>query len=284
MFEHAHKGIIERIVWLDMMGLMFTDMVLNETNMKSLLNSKKEFDVVIIEQFLSEALRGICYHLNTPCVVMSTVGSSRWTNQQMGNPGNPSYIPDLFLSLSSYMTFWERLYNTIITTSALLFSHLYVFPKQNEILHKYFPNAPHLYDLYYNTSLMLLNSHVSTNAPVPYVPNMIEIGGFHVNPPKELPSDLQDYLNNAKDGVIFFSMGSNLQSKNIDTNKLNSILRVFSKLKQKVLWKWENETLLNQPKNVKLSKWLPQQDVLGKVFYITLITNCKWFFYSTSKY
>ncbi|KAF2889300.1 hypothetical protein ILUMI_16873, partial [Ignelater luminosus] len=32
------------------------------------------------------------------CVVLSTVAASRWTNPQMGNPGPPSYIPDLFLS------------------------------------------------------------------------------------------------------------------------------------------------------------------------------------------
>jgi len=36
----------------------------------------------------------------------------------------------------------------------------------------------------------------------------------------------------------------------------------FSKLKHKVLWKWE-ETMADLPPNVKLSKWLPQQDVLG---------------------
>ena len=40
-------------------------------------------------------------------------------------------------------------------------------------------------------------------------------------------------------------------------------LEVFSKLKQKVLWKWETEKMDGLPKNVMLSKWLPQQDVLG---------------------
>ncbi|RXG58710.1 putative UDP-glucosyltransferase YojK, partial [Armadillidium vulgare] len=34
-------------------------------------------------------------------------------------------------------------------------------------------------------------------------------------------------------------------------------------LKQRVLWKWNNETMPDLPKNVKLRKWLPQPDLLG---------------------
>lgn len=181
----------------------------------------------------------------------------------MGNPGPPSYVAEMFVSFPANMNFFERFYNSFVYLATGLFFHLYTFPKQNELLQKYFPGAPHLSDLYYNTSLMLINSHVSINPAVPYLPNMIEIGGCHINPPKELPKDLKEYLDNAKHGVIFFSMGSNLKSKDLPKEKLNDILKVFSKLKQNVLWKWEDETLPNQPANVKLSKWLPQQDVLA---------------------
>ena len=40
-------------------------------------------------------------------------------------------------------------------------------------------------------------------------------------------------------------------------------LNAFSKLKQRVLWKWETEQMDGLPSNVKLSKWVPQADVLG---------------------
>ena len=39
-----------------------------------------------------------------------------------------------------------------------------------------------------------------------------------------------------------------------------------------MLWKWETEQMDDLPPNVKLSKWLPQQDVLGHPklkFFIT---------------
>jgi len=46
-----------------------------------------------------------------------------------------------------------------------------------------------------------------------------------------------------------------------ETRKMFS--NVFSRLKQRVLWKWDNETMPDLPANVKLGTWLPQQDILG---------------------
>lgn len=40
-------------------------------------------------------------------------------------------------------------------------------------------------------------------------------------------------------------------------------LRVFSELKQKIIWKWETEVMPDKPDNLKLSKWLPQQAILA---------------------
>ena len=71
-------------------------------------------------------------------------------------------------------------------------------------------------------------------------------------------------MNEAPHGAIFFSMGSILQSSNLPESKIKAFLEAFSKMKEKILWKWETETLPGQPKNVKLGKWLPQSDILGK--------------------
>lgn len=44
----------------------------------------------------------------------------------------------------------------------------------------------------------------------------------------------------------------------------SAILKVFSKLKQRVLWKYERDDIQNElPPNVRVSKWLPQNDILG---------------------
>ena len=46
---------------------------------------------------------------------------------------------------------------------------------------------------------------------------------------------------------------------------MKAFLESFSKLKQRVLWKWETDSLPGQPSNVKLGKWLPQSDILGEL-------------------
>ena len=70
-------------------------------------------------------------------------------------------------------------------------------------------------------------------------------------------------LPDAEDGVIFVSFGSAIKSSQMSENLKNVFTNVFSKLKQKILWKWETEEMEGKPDNVKLSKWLPQQDILS---------------------
>jgi UDP-glucoronosyl and UDP-glucosyl transferase. len=58
-------------------------------------------------------------------------------------------------------------------------------------------------------------------------------------------------------------MGSNLKSADMPEGTVKALTVAFSKLKQKVLWKWEADSLPGQPANLKLAKWLPQSDILG---------------------
>lgn len=64
--------------------------------------------------------------------------------------------------------------------------------------------------------------------------------------------------------MIYFSLGSNIKSGTLPDQVRNNILKAFEQLPYNILWKWENETLPNKPKNVFTRQWLPQQDVLGK--------------------
>jgi hypothetical protein len=71
-------------------------------------------------------------------------------------------------------------------------------------------------------------------------------------------------------------MGSNLRSSQLSDYKRDAFLEAFSELKQQVLWKWETDTLPRQPRNVRLGKWFPQADILGKILihlaFIDIIT------------
>jgi glucuronosyltransferase len=75
--------------------------------------------------------------------------------------------------------------------------------------------------------------------------------------------DIEDYLNGAEHGVIYFNMGSMIRADTLPDDMRDAFLQAFSEMPQRVLWKWENSTLPGQPKNVKIAKWLPQFDILS---------------------
>ncbi|XP_063921312.1 UDP-glycosyltransferase UGT5-like [Zophobas morio] len=263
MFDRE-KGnpFLETIIIGYMMPKMM-EPVLGNKEVQKLIHSDEKFDVVIIEQFVNDAEKALATHFGAPLIVVSPVGANSWVNTIVGNPGPTSYIPTVLTDYLVPMTFCERLMNSVLHVIGQIIYHLYVYPTENAKIKKYIPNGPDISDVLYNASIVLMNSHPSLNQPVPYVPNMIDVGGFHVKPPKKLPQDLQEFLDNAKDGVIYFSMGSNLKSAEFPPEKRDAILRTFAKLKEQVLWKWEEDVLPGQPKNVKLSKWFPQQDILA---------------------
>lgn len=140
-----------------------------------------------------------------------------------------------------------------------------------------FPKAHEhdLTNLRSNVALVLLNNHFTMNYPRPFAPNMIEVGGIHINraAPKELPQDIKSFIESAKDGVVYFSMGSNIQSTQLPVEIRDGLLRAFSNLKQKVLWKWEDINLPGKPNNVMINKWYPQDDILSNPNVRLFITH-----------
>lgn len=94
------------------------------------------------------------------------------------------------------------------------------------------------------------------------MPGIVYYGGAHIKPPKPLPNHLQVFLDTAEHGVIYFSLGSHLQSSKLPKEKMDAFLNVFAILKQRIIWKFEDESY-KVPPNVLIGKWLPQSDILA---------------------
>lgn len=77
--------------------------------------------------------------------------------------------------------------------------------------------------------------------------------------------ELEDFIAGAGDfGFIYVSMGSSVKAANMPENLRLLLVNTFAKLPYRVLWKYESTMNQNDlPSNVKISRWLPQQDVLG---------------------
>nr|CAI5816849.1 unnamed protein product [Callosobruchus analis] len=236
LFQMGHMSVLTHMVAMNFIGNDYTRKTLGHPAMQKLIQSGEKFDAMVIEQFVDGFV---------------------------GNPSPPSYIPDWSVDYPIEMNLFQRTWNFIIKTAMHVNNQLVFYPGQKKIAEEFIPKGYDYYSALYNVSLVLCNSHESTNQAVPMVSNMVHVGGFHIKPPKKLPQEFQEFMDSAKEGVIYFSLGSNIKPSMMGEDKKMAILKSLGKLKQKVLWKWDEDTIPGKPANVKLAKWFPQQDLLA---------------------
>ena len=167
------------------------------------------------------------------------------------------------------MDFKQRVANVLIHTAFNLFKKFSYFPKLESVIDEQFPeykgNRPTLTEMQNEAALVLQYGHtLIMDGLRPTSPNFIMIGMMKCNPPPPpLPKDLQEFMDEAEDGVILVSFGSVYQASLMTDELRFTMTSVFKGLKQKILWKWEAEEMKDKPSNVKLSKWLPQESILA---------------------
>ncbi|KAF4519854.1 UDP-glycosyltransferase-12 [Ephemera danica] len=246
-------------------GLAVTEAALTHPKINDLLKDNKGFDLIIAEAFIHEAIYGFAHHFKAPLILISSMNGMHWVNYVVGTPIPLSYFPNPMLTYTDHMTFSERIVNSVFTSLWDLGNQLHYLPRQEALKKAVFgESCASISELEKSVSLVLLNNHLSLNFPRPLVPSMIDAGGMHVSTTtSELPNDIKKFLDDAKEGVIYFSMGSNLRSDKMPAEKLEAFMNAFSEIPQRVLWKWESDEFPGKPRNVKVSKWLPQQDILA---------------------
>ncbi|XP_066994909.2 UDP-glycosyltransferase UGT5 [Anabrus simplex] len=248
------------------LGNSLCDTMLSQREVRKLINSEKDkFDAVIVEAFFNECFYAFAHKFKAPLIQYSVYGGNLAVDDSVGNPTQYSHVPDAMLNYGDHMTFCERLKNALFSLYSAAGRYLYYIPEMDAIMRKHFNDStlPYLSDIEKSTALLLVNNHVAVGFPRPLVPNYINVGGLHIKPPKKLPEDMEKFIDGARDGVIYFSMGSNLMSSHFPEEKRKALLEAFASLKQKVLWKWEEDSLPGQPPNVRLGKWMPQSDILA---------------------
>ena len=85
---------------------------------------------------------------------------------------------------------------------------------------------------------------------------------------------MQTFLDSATDGAIIMSFGSNAKTSFLSKETVGTFLKVFTKLKQRVIMKWESDELEGKPENVFMAKWLPQDDILAHHNMKAFISHC----------
>ncbi|XP_045478605.1 UDP-glycosyltransferase UGT5-like isoform X2 [Harmonia axyridis] len=250
--------MMQRIVTLT---TAINELFWEEPNIQKLITEKPKYDAVILMTFFNDGILGIGHHLGVPTVIFNNVGTFSLWNNYVANPTMP-YSQDPLFSIPTD-NFFGRL--TTVTGNLLLGAmSIYQIDSVNQaLLNKYLPTSPPLRVLQKNVSIVLANSHVSIEPARPYVPNMIQIGGFHVQETKPLPADIKRFLDDAKEGAILFSLGSNLKVEMMEEQKRKDIFKVLGELSpMRVVIKSEM-AYEGVASNIMMKSWLPQADILG---------------------
>jgi glucuronosyltransferase len=244
---------------------------------KFIVRKDLHFDLIISEQFFQEAFLMFAHKFKAPIVTIGTLGFSDFMDRDFGLMTPWAFVPHPVLLYTDKMSFFQRVHNTLLSLTDMFYRHLLYLPKQDRLARQYFQMLPQplpsVQELEKSISVMLINNHISTSPPRPTMPGLVNVGGAHVKPPKRLPPGVQDFLDGAVNGAIYFSLGSYIKSSDMPNDKLKAFLDVFEKLKQRVLWKYEDTSIQSVPKNVMLSKWLPQSDVLAHPNVVLFITH-----------
>jgi glucuronosyltransferase len=164
------------------------DRMLSFHKVKDLLKSQEKFDLIITETFVTDCFLPFVHKFKAPHVAMSSCAMFPWSNDRMGNYYNPSYIPSKGTYFSDKMSFSQRLINAIVyVVKCFWFSALDSIAIESYARKHFGDEVPPLSEIARNTSLLLLNTHFSLNRPRPLVPGIVEVGGLHIRPAKELP-------------------------------------------------------------------------------------------------
>ncbi len=248
------------------------------------------FDAVINYNTLGgpeDMVNYLAEKVNAPLVYFATAhGPTSRLSYLIGQPFHPAYMLQPGVVTLDQLSFIDRVINTLTImfneafrwrtifrlNCALYLTHTSCFTifrisataKLERLLDEHFPGEirtplPKLSD---EAHLMLHTGHPLLDGVRPVVPNYQHIGFIHCRPAQPLSHEFEDFMKkNIKNGVILVSFGTFAQG--VPDSVRSMMMDVFSKLEQGVIWKWDGPPMHNMPENIMLTKWVPQQDILG---------------------
>ncbi|XP_014479946.1 PREDICTED: UDP-glucuronosyltransferase 2B15-like isoform X2 [Dinoponera quadriceps] len=224
------------------------------------------YDLVIVEVLVSPCFLAFGRHLNVPIVGLVNINFPDWLNKLHSDLFNPSYMPSFISPFGQQMNFKERMHNFFM--AHLTFAEfLYLTSFQMEDVEKNFgiKNAT-VIDLHNDISLYLVDSHISLYGIKPLTPAVVDVGGLHIkNDNVTLSSEVQKWLDESKDGCVYFTFGSMIRIETFSKEIIEIFYTSFKKIAPvRVLMKVakKEDLLPGLPDNVMTQSWFPQNAVL----------------------
>jgi len=229
------------------------------------------YDLAVIDGFFfTKHFYLLAHRLGIPWVTYTDFPHS-WT---MRVPWLPSIVPGKFSFQSEKMSFSGRISNIWVSSIAKLDEQMVKVPDDIVKQYQQYGAFDSVDELMERSKLWILTSDVIIDSPKPIMPHMIEVGGLTTQPAKELPEDIQSFLDGAEDGVILVSFGTMVSS--FSDILLTKFLEALNRIERhRIIWRLTNVSSEFQiPDFIRPVHWLPQNDILAHPKLKLFITHC----------
>ncbi|XP_074728601.1 UDP-glucuronosyltransferase 1A1-like isoform X4 [Strix uralensis] len=220
---------------------------------------ESKFDAVFTDPILPCG-QILAEHLSVPSVVFLQQMPCGLEFEATQCPNPPSYVPRTFTDLTDRMNFFQRVKNLIFDIPHYFLCD-FVFQPYAKLASEFLQRDVTVPDLLRQVSIWLIKLDFVLHYPRPLMPNMIMVSGVNCAH-KKLTQEFEAIVNaSGEHGIVVFSLGSMVSE--IPMKKATEIADALGSVPQTVLWRYTGEAPPNLPKNVKLVKWLPQNDLLA---------------------
>ncbi|KAB5577424.1 hypothetical protein PHYPO_G00209780 [Pangasianodon hypophthalmus] len=230
----------------------------NEPLMQNL--REEHFDLMLTDPFLpcgpiiAEAfsLPAVYFLRGLPCGLDLEAAQS---------PSPPSYVPRYLTDNPDMMTFPQRVKNVLKAGFDAILCRV-LFSSFDELTGRYLKKDVSFKDVLGHAAIWLHRYDFTFEYPRPVMPNMVRIGGINCAKKKPLPAELEEFVDGSGDhGFIVFTLGSFVSE--LPEFKAREFFKAFRQIPQRILWRYTGVIPKDIPENVKVMKWLPQNDLLA---------------------
>uniref|UniRef100_A0A673B3B9 glucuronosyltransferase n=1 Tax=Sphaeramia orbicularis TaxID=375764 RepID=A0A673B3B9_9TELE len=170
-----------------------------------------------------------------------------------GCPSPPSYVPRFFSGYTDKMDFKQRVINTLVAFLEPLLCRV-IYWHFDQIAYQFLGEKVGVAEVLSDSDIWLMRFDFTLEFPRPLMPNMVLVGGINCNVRNPLPEV-------SSHGFVVFTFGSMVSELPRETAAV--FLEAFRQIPQKVIWRYTGPLPDDIPENVKMMKWVPQNDLLA---------------------
>ncbi|KAI6193635.1 UDP-glucuronosyltransferase [Aphelenchoides besseyi] len=254
------------------------DYQLRDEKLMATLRAEK-FDLGRLSEFFDPCGFGIMKKIGlTNTVGMMTTTLPPIAIGMLGIPSMSSFVPDMTMPLIPPFGFIGRLKIQLINIIGKYVSFNYLLSHVQDAFDAHNLNIT-IDNVFADSSLFLINNDELIDFPQPISYKMIPIAGVglakNLANPKKLETNLQKAFDSSVKGVVYISFGSVANAYKMPAKTKQAFLdavRAFPDIT--FLFKYERDDLTEgKPKNLILSKWFSQPDILAQPKLLAFVTH-----------